>query len=101
MLYGSVLYWHNQPQCSIFETPDGFWKVLIDIGQCDAWVAWIAANAMLHLAWVFMLLICQMYQVSKFSDWFLKFSRAMFIQVEVKWIQKLINIIVKKINSKH
>lgn len=65
MLYGSILYWHNQPQCGIFATPDGFWKVLIDIGQCDAWVAWVAANAMLHLAWVFVLLICQLYQVSK------------------------------------
>lgn len=80
MLYGSVQFWMNQRDCKIFPASEGFWQALVDIGQCDAWVAWVWANALLHLAWVLMLLICQIYQVSCpskhiFSTLFLTLTR--------------------------
>lgn len=80
MLYGSVQFWMNQRDCKIFPASEGFWQALVDIGQCDAWVAWVWANALLHLAWVLMLLICQIYQVScpskhNFSTLFLTLTR--------------------------
>ncbi|PSN53756.1 Palmitoyltransferase Hip14 [Blattella germanica] len=34
-----------------------------EVAVCDAWVAWIAANAVLHAAWVATLFACQMYQI--------------------------------------
>jgi hypothetical protein len=37
---------------------------LSDVAVCDAWVAWVAANAVVHAAWVATLFACQMYQVS-------------------------------------
>lgn len=61
MLYGSAHFWEDQ--CRIFAKNDGFWEAIVKVSQCDPWVAWVAANAVLHLAWVFMLFICQLYQV--------------------------------------
>lgn len=63
MLYGSVIYWKSEPLCNINATTDGFWKAVIAIGQCDTWVAWVAVNALFHSIWVFMLFVCQLYQV--------------------------------------
>lgn len=63
MIYGSTRYW--QEQCDVFPLNEtSFWKVIVSIGQCDAWVAWVCANAMLHFAWVLMLFACQVYQVT-------------------------------------
>lgn len=62
MLYGCVLFWQNQPNCRI-QPSDGYWKFLLMIGQCETWVAWVAANTLFHSTWVFMLFICQLYQV--------------------------------------
>lgn len=38
----------------------GIWK----LAECDAWVAWVAVNALLHSIWVVTLFCCQLYQVS-------------------------------------
>ncbi|XP_018326776.1 palmitoyltransferase Hip14 isoform X2 [Agrilus planipennis] len=62
MVYGAVQFWKNL--CHISPTNEGFWKTLLSISQCQTWVAWVSANAFLHLIWVFMLLICQIYQIS-------------------------------------
>ncbi|KAJ8986067.1 hypothetical protein NQ317_003361 [Molorchus minor] len=43
MLYGSIRYW--QSECGIKTTADGFWIAIVSIGECDTWVAWVAANA--------------------------------------------------------
>lgn len=64
LLYGSLKYWQNAPICNTNATQEGVWKAVIAISQCNTWVAWVAANALFHCLWVFMLLICQMYQVS-------------------------------------
>lgn len=62
MIYGSTQYW--QEQCDVFPLNEtSFWQVIVSIGQCDAWVAWVCTNAMLHFAWVLMLFACQVYQV--------------------------------------
>ncbi|GLV35160.1 Huntingtin-interacting protein 14 [Carabus blaptoides fortunei] len=63
MIYGSTQYW--QAQCEIFPLNEtSFWQVIVSIGQCDAWVSWVCANAMLHFAWVLMLFACQVYQIA-------------------------------------
>lgn len=64
LLYGCTLFWREK--CQVYPSTDGFWKVLIKVGQCDPWVAFVSANALLHLAWVMMLFICQLYQVNIF-----------------------------------
>uniref|UniRef100_A0A1Y1KH18 Palmitoyltransferase n=3 Tax=Photinus pyralis TaxID=7054 RepID=A0A1Y1KH18_PHOPY len=61
MLYGTSQYWVNQ--CNVVPKKDSFFEVLLKIGRCDPWVAWVATNSVLHLAWVFMLFICQLYQI--------------------------------------
>ncbi|KAJ3659688.1 hypothetical protein Zmor_011363 [Zophobas morio] len=63
MLYGSIKFWQNQSTCNV-TTSEGYWKFVMSIGQCDTWVAWVAANTLFHCVWVFMLLICQLYQIS-------------------------------------
>lgn len=84
MVNGSIEFWKNQKDCKIFPAADGFWKTVVDIGQCDAWVAWVWANALLHLMWVLMLLLCQIYQVS------CSFERNAFIERfgKVKFLEK-------------
>ncbi|XP_060530726.1 palmitoyltransferase Hip14 [Cylas formicarius] len=65
LLYGSIQYWQNDPTCkALDESNKGFWATIIAIGQCDTWVAWVALNAFFHSIWVFMLLICQLYQIT-------------------------------------
>lgn len=65
MIGGSIKFWQNDPYCNITNaTSNGFWKTVISIGQCDSWVAWVAVNALFHCIWVFMLFICQLYQIS-------------------------------------
>ncbi|XP_072385790.1 palmitoyltransferase Hip14 isoform X1 [Diabrotica undecimpunctata] len=64
LLYGSVKYWQNAPDCNITSTSDSFWKSVVTIGQCNTWVAWVAVNALFHSIWVFMLFVCQMYQIT-------------------------------------
>lgn len=63
ILYGMTQFWQNNTSCNISSLSGGFWKVIVGIGQCDPWVAWVSVNALLHLAWVTMLLVCQIYQV--------------------------------------
>lgn len=65
MLYGSIRYWQNDPMCNALENSKekGFFNTLMEIGKCDFWVAWVAVNAVFHGIWVFMLLICQLYQI--------------------------------------
>lgn len=60
MLYGCVLFW--QTMCGI-SLGKGFWRGLSEVAVCDAWVAWVATNALLHAAWVSTLFTCQMYQI--------------------------------------
>ncbi|XP_023019839.1 palmitoyltransferase Hip14 isoform X1 [Leptinotarsa decemlineata] len=64
LLYGSFKYWQNAPNCNITDNAESFWKTIVTIGQCNTWVAWVALNALFHSIWVFMLLICQMYQIT-------------------------------------
>ncbi|XP_057672728.1 palmitoyltransferase Hip14 [Diorhabda carinulata] len=63
LMYGSFKYWQNTTSCK-FASTDSFWKSIILIGQCNTWVAWVAVNALFHSIWVFMLLVCQIYQIS-------------------------------------
>lgn len=63
LLYGSIKYWQNTSSCKV-ATSDSYWKSIILIGQCNTWVAWVAVNALFHSIWVFMLLVCQIYQIS-------------------------------------
>lgn len=61
MLYGAAKFW--SVHC-ISTTEDAtFFTTLADIGHCNAWVAWVVANAGLHLVWVSLLTTCQAYQV--------------------------------------
>ncbi|XP_067012868.2 palmitoyltransferase Hip14 [Anabrus simplex] len=59
LFYGCTEFWHVA--CPSNST--GFWERLGVIGRCEAWVAWVAANALLHAAWVATLFACQMYQI--------------------------------------
>lgn len=70
LIYGSMQFWQHEEACHISSSSDGFWKVILGIAQCDPWVAWVTANGLLHLAWVTMLLICQIYQVIYFATTF-------------------------------
>lgn len=37
--------------------------MLIMMASCEPWMAWVAANALLHATWVAVLACCQTYQV--------------------------------------
>lgn len=65
MLFGAFSFWKNDPQCNALDERANrtFWETLLAIEQCDTWVAWVSVNAAFHGIWVFMLLICQLYQV--------------------------------------
>lgn len=54
----------GQNRCRINAVDDPMIDVILAIARCEPWVAWVTANACLHLAWVFMLLVCQIYQIS-------------------------------------
>ena len=64
LMYGIVQYWHSKVECHIIYEDLGFSKGLMKICGCEPWIAWVAANSLLHFTWVLMLLICQLYQVS-------------------------------------
>ncbi|XP_063223420.1 palmitoyltransferase Hip14 isoform X2 [Bacillus rossius redtenbacheri] len=61
LLYGCVLFWGSACQLRFSYS---FTAVVAIMAQCDAWVAWIAANALLHSAWVATLFSCQVYQIA-------------------------------------
>ncbi|XP_050333974.1 palmitoyltransferase Hip14 [Bactrocera neohumeralis] len=64
MLYGGACYYIYQ--CNVYFTLvplADFQKAIMDIANCNAWVGWVMANALLHLSWVVLLTICQTYQV--------------------------------------
>lgn len=63
MLMGAVEFWKNEPTCHISLSSDGYWKTMVEMGQCAPWVTWVSVNAVLHLTWVLILLICQLYQI--------------------------------------
>nr|CAD7444734.1 unnamed protein product [Timema bartmani] len=60
LLYGCMLFWLVMCDTS---SSLGFWTVFANIARCDAWVAWVAANAALHSTWVITLFFCQLYQI--------------------------------------
>ncbi|GLH03362.1 hypothetical protein R5R35_007131 [Gryllus longicercus] len=59
VVYGCSKFWHIM--CDL---PTGFWEDIVTIAKCDAWVAWVAANGVLHSVWVATLFCCQMYQIT-------------------------------------
>lgn len=61
MLYGAAKFWSIH--CISTAEDATFFSTLADIGHCNAWVAWVVANAGLHLVWVSLLTTCQAYQV--------------------------------------
>lgn len=63
MLIGTAKYWQSETEC-IIDRNESYATVAMAIARCDPWVAFIAANALLHFAWVSMLLVCQIYQIS-------------------------------------
>lgn len=67
MLYGAFFFWTNDPQCHIMDDYENrtFWETVLTIGRCETWVAWVSLNALFHGIWVFILLICQLYQVRR------------------------------------
>ncbi|KAK8391811.1 hypothetical protein O3P69_017445 [Scylla paramamosain] len=61
MVQGCFYFWNGA--CSVFFLKQGIWSSLGAVCTCEPWVAWVAANAVLHAAWVATLLGCQLYQV--------------------------------------
>ncbi|XP_037824507.1 LOW QUALITY PROTEIN: palmitoyltransferase Hip14 [Lucilia sericata] len=59
MIYGGSFYYMNS--CNVHF--DDFLAALRAIGDCNAWIGWVMANALLHMSWVILLTICQTYQV--------------------------------------
>uniref|UniRef100_A0A1L8DY41 Palmitoyltransferase n=1 Tax=Nyssomyia neivai TaxID=330878 RepID=A0A1L8DY41_9DIPT len=59
MIYGGAQFY--MVQCEV--TFEGFWQALMVIGMCQPWVGWVMANALLHMAWVATLALCQTYQI--------------------------------------
>lgn len=60
MLYGGANFYVNECHVSL---SNDFLESLNDIGNCNAWVGWVMANALLHMSWVILLTVCQTYQV--------------------------------------
>ncbi|CAG9765425.1 unnamed protein product [Ceutorhynchus assimilis] len=65
MLNGAVGYWQKDPQCNALEhrANKTIIEIAVAVSQCDTWVAWVSVNALFHGIWVFMLLVCQLYQI--------------------------------------
>ncbi|XP_013403183.1 palmitoyltransferase ZDHHC17 isoform X2 [Lingula anatina] len=59
-LFGCGLYWHHNVKYSWED--DGITGIAWKLMKASPWVFWIAMNAMFHVLWVGMLLICQLYQ---------------------------------------
>ncbi|CAG9860947.1 unnamed protein product [Phyllotreta striolata] len=62
LLYGITEYWRKSPNCEVAPTENA-WKWAMSIGQCDIWISWVALNGFFHLIWVFLLFVCQFYQI--------------------------------------
>ncbi|KAJ8307797.1 hypothetical protein KUTeg_014653 [Tegillarca granosa] len=56
-------YWEHNCPFDIYE--DGITGVVYKVLKSSPWVFWISLNAMIHSVWVGILLLCQLYQVSK------------------------------------
>lgn len=63
MLYGGANFY--AARCTLSLEANGFWATVAAVGTCEPWVGWVMANAMLHLAWVSMLAVCQSYQIAR------------------------------------
>ncbi|KAK3583275.1 hypothetical protein CHS0354_011162 [Potamilus streckersoni] len=61
-LYGCFTFWSERTSWAFYE--DGITGILYKIIVTSPWVAWIALNAAVHFVWVFLLLFCQLYQIS-------------------------------------
>lgn len=61
-LMGCYIFWRED--CDVGIKGDGFWSSVGIVFTCSPWVAWIAANGILHIIWVTGLLLCQLYQIS-------------------------------------
>ncbi|KAL5007395.1 hypothetical protein ScPMuIL_016201 [Solemya velum] len=59
--YGHILYW--QHNCPIDFYEDGITGTVIKIMKTSPWVGWMAANSVVHMTWVSILFLCQLYQV--------------------------------------
>ncbi|XP_026480615.1 palmitoyltransferase Hip14-like isoform X2 [Ctenocephalides felis] len=57
MMYGAAKFWSQS--CPGYDPRD----MLIMMASCEPWMAWVAANALLHATWVAVLACCQTYQV--------------------------------------
>ncbi|KAH1026999.1 palmitoyltransferase Hip14 [Dendroctonus ponderosae] len=65
MLLGAFSFWKSDPNCHALDLQNNktVWETVMAVEQCDTWVAWVSAHAAFHGIWVFMLLICQLYQI--------------------------------------
>lgn len=68
MLYGGSQYWsvhcHSDRMATVNPFNEtGLLEIIYEMGQCDAWITWVMANAFFHLFWVTILTMCQGYQV--------------------------------------
>lgn len=61
MIYGGASFYAIH--CNLSLNTHGFWPTVVQIGTCQPWMGWVMANALLHLAWVSMLAVCQTYQI--------------------------------------
>uniref|UniRef100_A0A8C4Q4D6 Palmitoyltransferase n=1 Tax=Eptatretus burgeri TaxID=7764 RepID=A0A8C4Q4D6_EPTBU len=62
VIYGSVTFWDLH--CHTSYHLDGFWTYLPQIASCSPWIFWMFLNSLFHIAWVTVLLMCQLYQIS-------------------------------------
>ncbi|XP_071954906.1 palmitoyltransferase ZDHHC17-like [Antedon mediterranea] len=61
-LYGTFQFWNNECQTN-FEK-DGLWIFAGQLMSCSPWVFWISLNSLVHIMWVGLLLVCQLFQIS-------------------------------------
>ena len=60
-LFGCYQYW--SVNCFHEDPNPGVFGVIKELATCNAWVAFICANAIFHLSWVSCLTVCQLYQI--------------------------------------
>ncbi|XP_070568248.1 palmitoyltransferase ZDHHC17-like isoform X1 [Ptychodera flava] len=60
-IYGTLQYWDGI--CPTDFEKDGFWLFIWSLMKCSPWVFWTFCNAVVHVIWVGLLWLCQMYQV--------------------------------------
>ncbi|XP_006817985.1 palmitoyltransferase ZDHHC17-like [Saccoglossus kowalevskii] len=61
-LYGTIQFWNGECETNFEE--DGIFAWLFQVMKCSPWVFWTSVNALVHVVWVGLLFICQMYQIS-------------------------------------